>query len=125
MKRTFKVLCVVNNNILNCLFWFDSSFIFNIYGYNKNTDIKHVSDKLLDSTVWPVSMDMLLAKVNFKNLNGDEMRINDQIAVKYTTHPHPNDAASYKLSINDYSILNHLLLLYFLLQINQQLLEGN
>ena len=84
---------------------FDSSFIFNIYGYNKNTDIKHVSDKLLDSTVWPVSMDMLLAKVNFKNLSGDKMRINDHITVRYTSHPHPNDAASYKLSINDYSIL--------------------
>ena len=84
---------------------FSSSFTFNIYGNNKNTDISDIAKKLLDKTVWPVSMDMLLANVNFKNLNGSKLRLSDNTIIEYTDHPHPNGATSYKLSVNDFSIL--------------------
>ena len=84
---------------------FNSSFKFNIYGSNKNTNIKNISDKLLDQTVWPVSMDMLLAEVNFIDLNDDILNINEKISIEHTEHPHPNGATSFKININDFSIL--------------------
>ena len=48
---------------------FDDSFTFNIYGANENTKIKEISKKLLDHALWPVSFDMLNAKMNFVDLN--------------------------------------------------------
>ena len=84
---------------------FESSFTFNIYGSNKNTAIKKVAEKLLDSSVWPVSMDMLSAKVNFIDLEGNSVKLDEGENVECIEHPHPNGASSYKLSLNDFSIL--------------------
>ena len=84
---------------------FNSSFKFHIYGYNKNTDINIIADKLLDHTVWPVSIEMLLAEVNFINLKGDTLKINEKISIEYIEHPHPNGATSYKFNVGNFSIL--------------------
>ena len=43
---------------------FDKSYTINIYGYNKSTSTKSFSDKILDSTFWPVGLDILQAKIN-------------------------------------------------------------
>ena len=84
---------------------FDSSFTFNIYGANKKTDINELQDKLLDTALWPVSKDMLNAKINFINLKKDLIQITDNINIEHTNHPHPNGATSYKITIDDFSIL--------------------
>jgi len=84
---------------------FDSSFTFNIYGTNPNTDIKNITKKLLDPTLWPVSLEMLKAKINFINLDENHLKINDRLVVEHTQHSHPNGATSYKISKNNFSIL--------------------
>ena len=84
---------------------FDKSFEFNIYGFNKFTKIENLQNKLLDSAVWPVSMDMLSAEVNFIELSKNSMKISDNIIIDYIHHTHPNGATSYKINISDFSIL--------------------
>ena len=84
---------------------FDSSFSFKIYGANKSTKINEVSKKLLDSSLWPVSFEMLNAKVEFIDIESDTIKIGDDININHTTHPHPNGATSYKISNNDFSIV--------------------
>jgi len=84
---------------------FDSSFTINIYGFNKSTSTKSFSDKILDSTFWPVGLDVMQAKINFIDLDGDPLKISEQTSVSYALHPHPGYATSYKLDINGYSIV--------------------
>jgi phosphoribosyl 1,2-cyclic phosphodiesterase len=84
---------------------FDSSFTINIYGFNKSTSTKSFSDKILDSTFWPVGLDVMQAKINFIDLDGDPLKISEQTSVSYALHPHPGYATSYKLDTNGYSIL--------------------
>ena len=48
--------------------FYNDSFTFNIYGYNKHTSTSLFSKKILDPTFWPVSMDMLNAKINLPAL---------------------------------------------------------
>ena len=85
--------------------FFDSSYTFNIYGYNKHTSTNLFSKKILDSTFWPVSMDMLNAKINFLDLDGKPLHINNKIHVDYANHAHPNSATSFRVSIDGYSIV--------------------
>ena len=54
---------------------FDSSFSFNIYGTNKNIRIKDITSKLMQTSMWPVSSDMLKAKINFIELNNSFLKI--------------------------------------------------
>jgi len=84
---------------------FDKSFTFNIYGANKHTPINELQNKLLDSALWPVSKDMMDATVNFIDLPNNCIQITDNIKIEYINHPHPNGATSYKLIIDDFSIL--------------------
>ena len=84
---------------------FDKTFTFNIFGANKNTKIEVVAKKLLDLSMWPVSIDMLKSKINFIELKDDFLNINDDVSVEYMNHPHPNGATSYKIIIGDFSIL--------------------
>ncbi len=84
---------------------FDSSFNFKIYGANKNTDINEVSKKLLDPTLWPVSFDMLNAKVEFINIDSESIVVGNDIKVSHISHPHPNGASSFKITKNNFSIV--------------------
>ena len=84
---------------------FDKSFTFNIYGANKHTSINELQNKLLDSALWPVSKDMMDATVNFIDLSNNFIQITDNIKIEYINHPHPNGATSYKLFIDNFSIL--------------------
>jgi len=84
---------------------FDDSYTFNIYGANQKTDINDLQNKLLDTALWPVSMDMLNAKINFINLETNSLQISNEIKIEHTNHPHPNGATSYKIIIDDFSIL--------------------
>tara|TARA_Y100000389_G_scaffold177356_1_gene189539 strand:- start:16115 stop:16939 length:825 start_codon:yes stop_codon:yes gene_type:complete len=84
---------------------FDSSFTINIYGFNKSTSTKSFSDKILDSTFWPVGLDIMKAKINFIDLDGEPLQISEQTSISYALHPHPGYATSYKLDTNGYSIV--------------------
>ena len=86
---------------------FDSSYKFNIYGSNKHTKIDEITKKLLNSSVWPVSLDMLKAKLNFIDLNLDKnsIELDKNSSVHYTNHPHPNGATSYKVIVDDFSVV--------------------
>ena len=84
---------------------FDKSYTVNIYGYNKNTSTKSFSDKILDSTFWPVGLDILKAKINFIDLDGEPFQINSDTSITYALHPHPGYATSYKININDFNIV--------------------
>ena len=81
----------------------DKSFTFNIYGFNKHTSTQIFSEKILDPTFWPVSMDMLEAKINFFDLEGDSIDISQTTSVKYINHTHPNSATSYRVDVNGHS----------------------
>ena len=85
--------------------FYDDSYTFNIYGYNKHTPTSSFSKKILDPTFWPVSMDMLNAKINFIDLNGEDLVINSNTQIKYTNHSHPNTATSYRVETNNQSIV--------------------
>ena len=83
---------------------YDESYTINIYGNNKQTSIKQISEKLLDKTFWPVSLDMLKAKINFIELENRELEINN-IKISCSEHDHPNGATSYKVNINNFKIV--------------------
>ena len=83
--------------------FYDKSFTFNIYGFNKHTSIKTFSDKILDPIFWPVSMDMLDAKINFFDLKNNEINISSQTNVSYANHIHPNSATSYRIETDGHS----------------------
>ena len=85
--------------------FYDDSYTFNIYGYNKHTSTSSFSKKILDPTFWPVSMDMLNAKINFIDLNGEDLVINSNTQIKYTNHSHPNTATSYRVETDNQSIV--------------------
>ena len=85
--------------------FYDDSYTFNIYGYNKHTPTSSFSKKILDPTFWPVSMDMLNAKINFIDLNGEDLVINSNTQIKYTNHSHPNTATSYRVETDNQSIV--------------------
>lgn len=84
---------------------FDSSYTINIYGYNKSTSTKSFSDKILDPTFWPVGIDVLQAKINFIDLDGEPLKIGSDTLVSYALHPHPGYATSYKVETNGFSIV--------------------
>ena len=83
--------------------FYDESFTFNIYGCNKNTQTKSFSEKILDPTFWPVSIDMLNAKINFLDLKEDKINISNSTLVTHTNHSHPNSATSYRIETNGHS----------------------
>ena len=85
--------------------FYDDSYTFNIYGYNKHTSTTSFSNKILDPTFWPVSMDMLKAKINFIDLDGEDLKINSKTHINYTNHSHPNTATSYRINIDGHSIV--------------------
>ena len=85
--------------------FYDKSYTFNIYGFNKHTKTTSFSDKILDPTFWPVSMDMLSAKINFYNLDGNDININSKTSVSYLNHSHPNTATSYRVNVEGHSVV--------------------
>ncbi len=83
---------------------YDKSYTINIYGNNKQTSINDISKKLLDKTFWPVSLDMLKAKINFLELNDQDIQLNN-VKISCSEHNHPNGATSFKISINNFNIV--------------------
>jgi len=83
---------------------FDKSFSITIYGNNKLTSIDKISEKILDKAFWPVSLDMLKAKINFVELGNEPVIINNS-KIDFKDHSHPNGATSYKVTIDNFSIL--------------------
>ena len=84
---------------------FNKSYTVNIYGYNKSTSTKNFTDKILDPTFWPVGLDILQAKINFIDLSGEPVRIDDDTCIAYKNHPHPGSATSFKVTTNGFNIL--------------------
>lgn len=84
---------------------FDKSYTVNIYGYNKSTSTKSFSDKILDPTFWPVGLDVLQAKINFIDLDGEPLQISSNTSISYALHPHPGYATSYKVNNDGFNIL--------------------
>ena len=84
---------------------FDKSYTVNIYGYNKSTSTKSFSDKILDPTFWPVGLDVLQAKINFIDLDGEPLQISSNTSVSYALHPHPGYATSYKVNNDGFNIV--------------------
>ena len=83
---------------------YDDSFTFNIYSNNKHTSISSFSKKILDPGLWPVSMDMLKAKINFHDLDGNDINLSPTTKVSYTNHTHPNGATSYRINMEEDSV---------------------
>ena len=84
---------------------FDKSYTVNIYGYNKSTSTKSFSDKILDSTFWPVGLDILQAKINFIDLDGEPLQVSPNTLISYALHPHPGYATSYKINNDGFNIV--------------------
>ena len=83
---------------------YDDSFTFNIYSNNKHTAMSSFSKKIFDPGLWPVSMDMLKAKINFHDLDGDDINLSPTTKVSYTNHTHPNGATSYRINMEEDSV---------------------
>lgn len=78
---------------------FNSKYTINIYGNNANTDISKLSEILFKTDFWPVSEEMLAAKLNFITIeNGMEI---NSTKLSYTLHGHPNGANSYRLEFDN------------------------
>ncbi len=84
---------------------FNDSYTINIHGYNKHTSTKDFTNKIMDSTFWPVGLDILKAKINFIDLDGEPFKINQTSSLTYKHHPHPGTATSYKLNVDGKTIL--------------------
>ncbi len=85
--------------------FYDASFTFNIYGFNKHTATDSFSKKILDPTFWPVSIDMLNSKINFIDLDGETVTINSKTFVDYKNHTHPNTATTYRVTVDGHSVV--------------------
>ena len=81
---------------------FDKRFNFTIYGKSTSKGtIEDVFDDILDSKFWPVSKEMFLAKINFKEINIGRMNLNNNILVETNIHPHPKGAYGYRIEIDN------------------------
>ncbi len=83
---------------------FDSKYTINIYGDNKDTDIKDLPDMLLQKNFWPVEKEMLKAAINFKRIENNQININGT-KITHTLHGHPNGANTYRLEHNNKSMV--------------------
>lgn len=85
--------------------FYDKSYTFNVYGFNKHTPTTSFSKKILDPTFWPVSMDMLNANINFFDLDGEDLIIDSKTYINYINHSHPNTATSYRINTDGHAIV--------------------
>ena len=83
---------------------FNKNYTINIYGQNKNTPINTLPDILLKSDFWPVNLNMINAKLNFKSFESSSITINNT-KISYTVHGHPNGANSFKVENNGKKII--------------------
>ena len=81
--------------------FFDPTKTFEILGKPDNMDSKNILDYILNPTFWPVSMDMMNAKISFGTFPDKKLIIREGLEVFSSLHGHPNGANSYKIKIND------------------------
>ncbi len=81
--------------------FFDPNKEFYIYGKDDKMSPKEILNYIQHPTFWPVSSDMLNAKIDIKTFPNDELIISDEIKVKFTLHGHPNGANSYRIEIGN------------------------
>ena len=81
--------------------FFDPNRKFNIYGKDDKMTPEEIINYIQNPTFWPVSMDMLNAKINLNTFPNDELIISDEIRIKFTLHGHPNGANSYRIMIGN------------------------
>ena len=84
---------------------FDKNYKINIYSRNSNNKgCKDILKTLIQPEIWPVSLDMLTSKVTFKELNDEDIIINDNTRVTNSLHAHPNSAFSISILTHEKKI---------------------
>ena len=81
--------------------FFDPNRAFHIYGKDDKMSPEEIINYIQHPTFWPVSMDMLNAKIDLHVFPHDELVISDDIKIKFTLHGHPNGANSYRIEIGN------------------------
>ena len=81
---------------------FNEKFNINIYGKtNSNGGIKETLNDILDTRFWPVSLDMLSAKIEYHNIKPGRLKLTNGITIESNLHPHPNGALGYRIELGD------------------------
>ena len=62
--------------------------------------LKDVFEDMLNNRYWPVPLDKLGAKIQFKEVHPLMFKINDDIAVEARAHPHPGGALGFRLLVD-------------------------
>ena len=84
---------------------FDKNYKINIYSRNSNNKgCKDILETLIQPEIWPVSLDMLNSKITFKELNDEDIIINDNTRVINSLHAHPNSAFSISILTHEKKI---------------------
>ncbi len=84
---------------------FIDKYNINIYAPGENkAEVKSKFDSFLSSSYWPVSMEMLSAKLNFFDCKSGSINISKCIALTTSPHGHPGGANSIRLDVNRFSI---------------------
>ena len=81
--------------------FFDPKKEFHIYGKDDKMSPEEILNYIQHPTFWPVSSDMLNAKIHMKTFPNNELIISDEIIIKFTPHGHPNGANSYRVEIGN------------------------
>lgn len=76
---------------------------FNITIYAQKPEkgsLKEVFEDMLNNRYWPVPLDKLDAKIQFREVHPLIFKINDRIAVEARPHPHPGGALGFRLLVD-------------------------
>ena len=84
---------------------FNENFNINIYGPGKDdNEIKSKFINLLNSSFWPVNIEMLSANLNFKHYTSGGFELKNNIKIKTCPHGHPGGCNSIRVEIDRFTI---------------------
>ena len=84
---------------------FVEKFNINIYAPGENdNEIKTKFGLFLDPSFWPVNIDMLNAKINFRHYSSGKIKINENLQIITCKHDHPGGANTLRTEFDRFSV---------------------
>ena len=84
---------------------FNENFTINIYGPGEtDSEIKSKFMDLLNSSFWPVNIEMFSADLNFKNYTSGGFELSNKIKIKTCPHGHPGGCNSIRVEIDRFTV---------------------
>ena len=84
---------------------FLGKYTINVYApANNDNEVNSQILSFLDPQFWPVGIDMMEAKINFRHYSSGSFNISDNIKVTTSPHGHPGGANSLRIDVDRFSV---------------------